>query len=108
MKGSALPIGYSRCVLNRECSAEYIDVSPSTFDEMVADGRMPKPVVLSERRFGWIQRELDVAAAALPRKGKTESSGACVGEMSDGQREALEDFDATRKAAKAKKSPAQH
>jgi predicted DNA-binding transcriptional regulator AlpA len=108
MKGSALPIGYSRCVLNRECAAEYIDVSPSTFDEMVADGRMPKPVVLSERRFGWIQRELDMAAAALPRKAATESNRACVGEMGEREREALEKFDADRKAAKAEKPAAQH
>jgi predicted DNA-binding transcriptional regulator AlpA len=61
MKGSSLPFGYLLGALNRMQSAEYVNVCPSVFDEMVADGRMPKPVVVSERRFGWIQRELDAA-----------------------------------------------
>jgi predicted DNA-binding transcriptional regulator AlpA len=108
MKGSSLPPGYVLGVLNREQAAQYVGVSPSLFDELVANGRMPKGVVLSERRFGWVQRELDGAIATLPRKGETETDGARVGEMSDGERDALEDFDAARKAAKAQKSSAQY
>jgi predicted DNA-binding transcriptional regulator AlpA len=108
MKGSSsLPVGYSRCVLGREQAAEYVGVSPSLFDEMVADRRMPEAVVLSERRFGWIQRELDAAVAVLPRKGQAESH-ADVAEMSSAEKVALERFDATRKADKAEKPAAQY
>jgi len=105
--GSALPVAYVRCVLNREQAAEYLSVSPSLFDEMVGDGRMPRPVKLSERRFGWLQRELDEGAAALPRKECVGTVGA-VASVSDAERKALEQFDAAREAAKAEKSPAQH
>jgi hypothetical protein len=72
---------------------------------MVADWRMPPAVVLSERRFGWIQLELDAAVAALPRKGQADSH-ADVTEMRNVERKALEKFDATRKAAKAEKPAA--
>jgi predicted DNA-binding transcriptional regulator AlpA len=106
MKGSSLPFGYLLGALNRMQSAEYVNVCPSVFDEMVADGRMPKPVVLSERRFGWIQRELDAALARLPRKTQTESD-APVGGMSDSERKALENFVEDREAAKAKKLASQ-
>jgi predicted DNA-binding transcriptional regulator AlpA len=105
MKGSSLPIGYTRCVLNRMQVAEYLGVSASTFDEMVADGRMPQPVVLSERRFGWIQRELDAAVAALPRRNAAEAN-AHVETVGGEEEKALERFDAVRKAAKAEKSTA--
>lgn len=73
MTGSSLPVGYSLGVLNRKQAAEYVGVSPSLFDEMVANRRMPEAVVLSERRVGWIQRELDAAVAALPRKAQAET-----------------------------------
>jgi predicted DNA-binding transcriptional regulator AlpA len=104
MKGSSLPDGYPRCVLNREQAAEYVGVSPSLFDEMVADRRMPEAVKLSERRFGWIQRELDAAVTVLPRKVQAESHPD-VGQIGHEEKEALERFDATRKAAKAEKHP---
>jgi predicted DNA-binding transcriptional regulator AlpA len=50
---------------NREQSAEYIGVSPTKFDVLVADGRMPKP----KRIYGrvvWDRLQLDTALAALP------------------------------------------
>ena len=110
MKGSSLPFGYALGVLNREQAAEYCSVSPSLFDEMVANKRMPPAVELSEKRFGWIQKELDVAIAALPRKGETSDETAPVGQMmmSDPERKALERFEANRKTAKAQKSAAEH
>jgi predicted DNA-binding transcriptional regulator AlpA len=106
MTGSSLPIGYRKGVLQREQAAEYLGVSPSLFDEMVGDGRMPKAVVLSERRYGWVQDELDACIAELPRKGQAE----CVrtDDASEAEKQALEKFDATRKAAQAQKSPASH
>ncbi|WP_246208342.1 helix-turn-helix transcriptional regulator [Bradyrhizobium rifense] len=105
--GSSLPIGYSRCVLHREEAAEYVGVSPRLFDVMVADGRMPRAVRLSERRYGWIQRELDAAVATLPRKEDFDDHTSGI-HVSEAERKALEKFDAARQAAKAEKSPAEH
>lgn len=51
--------------IRREAAAAYIGVSPSKFDEMVADGRMPK----AKRIDGcvvWDVRRLDLAWDALP------------------------------------------
>lgn len=35
--------------LNREQAARYIGISPTKFDEMVKDGRMPKPIRIDAR-----------------------------------------------------------
>jgi hypothetical protein len=51
--------------LNREQAANYISVSPTKFDEMVDDGRMPKPKMVDSRRI-WDRHGLDVAFDALP------------------------------------------
>ena len=45
-------------------SAAYIGVSPSLFDEMVKDGRMPKPMRINARTV-WDRVKLDEAFAAL-------------------------------------------
>jgi hypothetical protein len=48
--------------LSREEAAMYIGISPSKFDELVADGRMPVPV----KGVGiWDSRRLDMAFDAL-------------------------------------------
>lgn len=60
------PIG-----LSREVAAAYIDVSPTKFDEMVKDGRMPKPKQIDSRRV-WERVKLDRAFAALPSEGADE------------------------------------
>lgn len=54
------PIGLSRVM-----AAAYIDVSPSKFDEMVRDGRMPKPKHIDSRRV-WYRLKLELAFAQLP------------------------------------------
>jgi predicted DNA-binding transcriptional regulator AlpA len=51
--------------LRREESAMYIGISPSKFDAMVADGRMPKPKLIDSRRV-WDVHQLDAAFEALP------------------------------------------
>ncbi|MCZ4091668.1 helix-turn-helix transcriptional regulator [Sinorhizobium psoraleae] len=51
--------------LNREQASAYIGVSPSLFDEMVADGRMPKPKKANARTI-WDRRALDRAFDRLP------------------------------------------
>jgi predicted DNA-binding transcriptional regulator AlpA len=62
---SALPHSLPPRGLSRETAAEYIDVSPSKFDEMVADGRMPKPKRIDARRV-WDRTKVDKAFTALP------------------------------------------
>lgn len=54
------PIG-----LSRELAAAYIDVSPTKFDQMVKDGRMPKPKHIDSRRI-WDRLKLEHAFGRLP------------------------------------------
>jgi exosome complex RNA-binding protein Rrp42 (RNase PH superfamily) len=44
----------------------YIGVSAGKFDEMVADGRMPRPVRIDGRKV-WDIRSLDLAFDELPK-----------------------------------------
>jgi predicted DNA-binding transcriptional regulator AlpA len=55
--------------LSRVQSAAYIGVSPTLFDEMVKDGRMPQPVRINSRVL-WDRLQLDEAFAALSDSGK--------------------------------------
>jgi hypothetical protein len=50
--------------LCRVQAATYIGVSPALFDEMVRDGRMPKPKRINARTV-WDIRKLDVAFEAI-------------------------------------------
>ena len=61
----ALPPNLSPRGLCREASAEYVGVSPVKFDELVRDGRMPKPKRIDARNV-WDVRQLDIAFTALP------------------------------------------
>ena len=54
--------------LSREQAAAYIGVGANLFDEMVEDGRMPKPKTINRRNV-WDRHELDEAFARLPHKG---------------------------------------
>jgi predicted DNA-binding transcriptional regulator AlpA len=53
--------------LNRVQAAAYVGVSPSLFDEMVSDGRMPQPKAINSRVV-WNRKQLEEAFEALPRK----------------------------------------
>lgn len=64
-KYSALPPTLAPLGLSRVEAAEYIGVSPRKFDELVADGRMPRPKQIDARRV-WHRQQLDKAFAALP------------------------------------------
>ena len=52
--------------MNRMEAARYIGVGTTLFDELVADGRMPKPRRVNARTI-WDREELDDAFSALPR-----------------------------------------
>jgi predicted DNA-binding transcriptional regulator AlpA len=56
-------------LINREAAAAYVCLSPNTFDEMVKDGRMPRPRRLAGRRKAWDVRALDQAIDNLPIDG---------------------------------------
>ena len=62
---TTLPSGVLPRGLCRGQGAEYIGVSPTKFDQMVADGRMPKPKRI-DGRVVWDRLQLDSAFAALP------------------------------------------
>jgi predicted DNA-binding transcriptional regulator AlpA len=57
----------------REDAAAYASVSPNTFDAMVADGRMPNPRRLTNRRLAWDVRQLDAAIDRLPIDGDADT-----------------------------------
>lgn len=46
--------------LQREIAALYVGISPAKFDQLVDDGRMPKPKRI-DRRVIWDRHELDAA-----------------------------------------------
>jgi predicted DNA-binding transcriptional regulator AlpA len=50
--------------LNRAQAADYVGVGTSLFDELVADGRMPKPFRINTRVL-WDRQKLDAAIDAL-------------------------------------------
>ena len=63
---NALPPMLAPRLIDRAASAAYVSVCPNTFDQMVKDGRMPKPKVLSGRRIAWVVGDLDRAIDSLP------------------------------------------
>lgn len=62
----ALPVSLPPRLIGREAAAAYISVSPTKFDEMVRDGRMPSPRSLGGRRLAWDVWALDQAVDRLP------------------------------------------
>lgn len=52
--------------LSRTEAALYLGISPSKFDEMVADGRVRRPRLIDKRKV-WDVFELDLAFEELPR-----------------------------------------
>jgi excisionase family DNA binding protein len=61
-------IAYPPRGLSREEAARYIGVGTTKFDQMVADGRMPKPKRLDGRTI-WDRVALDLAFTDLPEEG---------------------------------------
>ena len=67
MKATAdiLPASCPPFGLSREQSAVSINVGTTLWDEMVGDGRMPKPKRINGRNV-WSRQEIGEAFAALP------------------------------------------
>ena len=61
---SSLPLSLAPRGLSRVQAAEYIGVGVTKFDEMVGDGRMPKPKRIDGRNV-WDRIKLDEGFAAL-------------------------------------------
>ena len=61
---SSLPLSLAPRGLSRVQAAEYIGVGVTKFDEMVDDGRMPKPKRIDGRTV-WDRLKLDAAFDAL-------------------------------------------
>jgi predicted DNA-binding transcriptional regulator AlpA len=64
---ASLPLSLAPRGLSRPIAAKYIGVSPSFFDGLVEDGRMPKPKVMNSRMV-FDRFEIDDYFAALPSK----------------------------------------
>lgn len=63
-RANPLPLSLPPRGLNRIEAAAYVGVSPTLFDEMVRDGRMPRPKQVNARTV-WDRRRVDVAFDAL-------------------------------------------
>ncbi len=72
LPSSLVPFG-----INREQAATVVGVSPTVFDQMVEDGRMPQPRMPSRGRCVWDVEELGAAWRLLPhRPGKANLDAA--------------------------------
>ena len=65
---AADPIAYTPRGLSRDEAARYIGVGSTKFDEMVSDGRMPRPKRVDSRTL-WDRVALDLAFTDLPDAG---------------------------------------
>ena len=63
-RGNVLPLSLPPRGLSREQGAAYVGVSPSFFDQLVRDGRMPQPKRINSRTV-WDRNLLDLAFDAL-------------------------------------------
>lgn len=79
-RAEVLPASLPPRGLARLQAAAYVGVGASKFDEMVTDGRMPKPKRIDGRVI-WDRKRLDEAFDALP------DEGAAAGPSNDWDRE---------------------
>ena len=87
-KRSALPVGVPPRGLSREMAAQYIGVSPSKWDSMVAEGSMPPPKLIGVRVV-WDLRKIDLAFDELPDRQAAndwDDAGDCFGEVPTSRR----------------------
>ena len=51
--------------MRRDLAAAYLDVTPGTFDKIVAEGRLPKGLALTAGSRIWLRTDLDALLAKL-------------------------------------------
>jgi predicted DNA-binding transcriptional regulator AlpA len=73
---SPLPPSLPPRGLSRAVAAAYIGISPTLFDELVKDGRMPRPKLINSRTI-WDRHAIDEAFSALPTKEDEANRWAC-------------------------------
>lgn len=59
--------------LPRPLAAEYLGISPRTFDAMIEAGQVPPPRLIRSKKV-WDRVELDECFEALPRHGDDEGN----------------------------------
>ena len=74
VRQAALPPTLAPRLISRDAAAAYVGVSPNTFDKMIAEGLMPGPRRLTERRLAWDMRQLDAAVDRLPQDGVADGN----------------------------------
>lgn len=82
-RGGFLPAGVAPRGFTREQSAEWIGVSASKFDLLVAEGAMPQPKTVGGRVV-WDRYRLDIAFDDLPdrqARNDFDDAGDCFGEV---------------------------
>ncbi|MGV8832558.1 MAG: XRE family transcriptional regulator [Devosia sp.] len=79
-RSAKLPFGVAPRGMNRTEGAAYMGVSPALFDEMVRDGRAPKPKLVNSRTI-WDRIALDEAFDALPTKGSVNPWDSVYGQV---------------------------
>lgn len=72
-KTDALPASLAPIGLCREAAAAFIGVGVTKFDQMVGDGRMPRPKKI-DGRFVWSRQSVELAFSALPEDGEPAPS----------------------------------
>ncbi len=72
-RNDLLPLSLAPRGLSRVEASAYIGVSPSLFDEMVRDGRMPGPKRINARTV-WDRRKVDEAFECLPEDSRVEQN----------------------------------
>lgn len=53
-------------LLNLEDTAAYVSLSDASVQKLIRENRFPKPRLLSDRRVGWLVRELEEWAENCP------------------------------------------
>jgi hypothetical protein len=61
-----------RFLLSRDQAAEYLNISPVTFDGMVLDGRMPPARMINTRKL-WKRAAIEKACDNLPIFGQDDA-----------------------------------
>jgi len=72
-KNSPLPQSLAPRGLSRVQAAAYVGISPTLFDQLVSDRKMP-PAKRCNSRTIWDRYELDEAFSALPSNGETNNN----------------------------------